>query len=82
MRDALPGSYSHLFNQTGLPAFLLLLNRGSDVAKQLTSTRIQRAIGVVYVPNRERQAHYFDASLSQQFDAVIFYDRTSAVQPL
>ena len=82
MRDALLGSYSHLFHQTGLSAFLLLLDEGSEVSRRLAAIRPQRAIGVVYVPMRERQAHYFDASLSRQFDAAIFYDRTSAVQPL
>jgi erythromycin esterase-like protein len=82
MRQALPGSYSHLFHRTGFPAFLLLMDEGSDAARLLATMRLQRAIGVIYVPTRERQAHYFDASLSRQFDAAIFYDRTSAVQPL
>jgi erythromycin esterase-like protein len=37
---------------------------------------------VIYVPDREREAHYFDAVLPEQFDAAIYYDRTSAVQPI
>lgn len=82
MREALPGSYSHLFHQTGVPAFLLLMPQGSPVARALGTARLERAIGVVYVPSRERQAHYFDAALSEQFDAAVYYDRSSAVQPL
>jgi hypothetical protein len=30
----------------------------------------------------ERVSHYFDASLSSQFDAVIHFDETCAVEPL
>jgi erythromycin esterase-like protein len=82
MREALPGSYSSLFHRTGLHAFLLLMPKGSAVARHLGTARLERAIGVVYVPERERQAHYFDAILSEQFDAAIFYDRSNAVQPL
>jgi erythromycin esterase-like protein len=82
MRDALPGSFSNLFHQTGIPAFLLLMPRGSPIAQALGRSRLERAIGVIYVPDREREAHYFDAVLPEQFDAAIYYDRTSAVQPI
>jgi len=30
----------------------------------------------------ERQSHYFHARLPQQFDAVLHYDQTRAVEPL
>jgi erythromycin esterase-like protein len=82
MREALPGSYSHLFHQVGVPAFVLPLPEGSAVARALNTARLERAIGVVYVPDRERRAHYFYANLSQQFDVAIFYDSSTAVQPL
>jgi erythromycin esterase-like protein len=36
----------------------------------------------VYRPETERQSHYFEARLPQQFDAVIFFDTTHAVEPL
>jgi erythromycin esterase-like protein len=41
--------------------------------------RLERAIGVVYVPQTERQSHYFEARMSKQFDAVIHIDESSAV---
>jgi len=41
-----------------------------------------RAIGVIYLPQTERQSHYFEASISRQFDAVIHLDETHAVEPL
>jgi erythromycin esterase-like protein len=43
---------------------------------------LKRAIGVIYRPDTERMSHYFRATLSDQFDAVIHIDRTSALSPL
>ena len=44
--------------------------------------KLQRAIGVIYRPETERQSHYFHASLQRQFDALLHYDVTRAVEPL
>jgi len=33
-------------------------------------------------PETERLSHYFDARLSDQFDAVLHFDDTRAVEPL
>lgn len=40
------------------------------------------AIGVAYLPQREREQHYFQARLPQQFDPVIHLDETRAVEPI
>ena len=48
----------------------------------LSTPRLERAIGVVYVPQSERASHYFTAQLARQFDAAIFIDRSTAVRPL
>ena len=48
----------------------------------VTLQRLQRAIGVIYRPDTERQSHYFYTRLAQQFDAVIHIDETSALEPL
>jgi hypothetical protein len=37
---------------------------------------------VIYRPETERQSHYFRATLPHQFDAVLHYDVTRAVEPL
>jgi len=37
---------------------------------------------VIYRPETERASHYFYASLSRQFDAVIHVDNSRAVEPL
>ena len=43
---------------------------------------LERAIGVVYLPESELASHYFQARLSDQFDAIIHFDQTRAVEPL
>lgn len=79
---ALPGSYEDLLHQVLPSNFVLPLHSGSAVAKALQEHRLERAIGVLYLPASERQSHYFHASLPAQFDAVIHIDRSSALTPL
>jgi erythromycin esterase-like protein len=80
VRPSLPGSYERLFHDTGLPAFVLDL--AGPVSAVLRGPRLERAIGVIYRPATERHSHYFIASLPDQFDLVIHYDETRAVEPL
>jgi erythromycin esterase-like protein len=81
VRRALPNSIESLFHETGLGDFLLLL-REESVHGALSQALLERAIGVIYRPETERVSHYFEAHLSEQFDAVIHIDRTLAVIPL
>ncbi|HEX8385942.1 MAG TPA: erythromycin esterase family protein [Rubricoccaceae bacterium] len=80
VRPALVGSYEHLFHEVGVPAFYVHLE--GAVAEALRAPRLERAIGVLYLPETERASHYFQAALSGQFDAVVHYDETRAVDPL
>ena len=75
-----------------LEGFYLIMHSKSDTAKlgpevkslmeTLTPPRLQRAIGVQYRKTTERQSHYFSASLPLQFDALIHFDETKALEPL
>jgi erythromycin esterase-like protein/predicted phosphoribosyltransferase len=82
VRPALAGSYEALFHAAGRDRFLLILNESDLMAQQLRAPRLERAIGVIYRPETERQSHYFRARLSDQFDAVLHFDETRAVKPL
>jgi erythromycin esterase-like protein len=82
VRPALPGSYETLFHTTRLPNFEIDLRGSPQAAEQLLAPRLQRAIGVIYRPETERVSHYIYARLSEQFDAVIHFDHTRAVEPL
>jgi erythromycin esterase-like protein len=81
VRPALPFSYEAMLHRVGSEAFWLS-TREEEVNDALRPPRLERAIGVIYRPETERQSHYFDAVLSKQFDAVVHYDRTRALVPL
>lgn len=82
VRPALDESYEALFNQAGGNNFLLTMRADRRLSSALRDPRLERAIGVIYLPRTERQSHYFDARLSDQFDAVIHFDETQALEPL
>src|SRR5215217_5150728 len=82
VRPALNESYEALFHETNIANFLLTLRDNKQLSIALQEPRLERAIGVIYVPQSERQSHYFDARLSSQFDAVIHFDETRALEPL
>ncbi len=81
VRPALDGSYEAIFHSTRLTAFLLPLH-DLRVASVLRAPHLERAIGVIYLPQSERLSHYFECHLPRQFDAVIHIDRTKALIPL
>lgn len=82
VRPALGGSYEDVFHDARIPRFLLTLRDDRHTADALREPMLERAIGVIYRPETERQSHYFRARLSNQFDAVIHFDETRAVEPL
>ena len=82
VRPALADSVEELFHEAGEKAFLLSFGAAPASAEALRSARLERAIGVIYRPETERQSHYFRARVSDQFDAVIHIDETRAVEPL
>jgi erythromycin esterase-like protein len=82
IRPALAGSYERLFHDSGMSQFLLPLRTDLALASALHGPRLERAIGVLYLPETERRSHYFHARLSDQFDYVLHFDETRAVEPL
>jgi len=82
VRPGMDDSYELMFHDVGIPQFLLVIRRNGDLVEELKPAHLERAIGVIYRPETERWSHYFHASLSQQFDAIIHFDETRAVEPL
>ena len=82
VRPALAGSYEALFHDTQCERFMLILNEADALSKELREARLERAIGVIYRIQTERQSHYFQVRLSDQFDALLHFDETRAVRPL
>jgi protein-L-isoaspartate(D-aspartate) O-methyltransferase len=84
VQPALPNSYEQLCHATGLARFMLGLRGRGDLCgpKGLGKARLERAIGVIYRPETERESHYFQANLPRQFDEYVWFDDTHAVTPL
>jgi erythromycin esterase-like protein len=82
VRPGMPGSWEALLHDVGISNFLLPMKRNADLIDALNQVRLERAIGVIYRPQTERLSHYFEARLPRQFDAVIHFDETRAVEPL
>ena len=82
VRPALAGSIEELLHDTGRGDFYVPMHDSSPAADALDVVRLSRAIGVIYLPQTERQSHYFHVRPSDQFDAMIHIDSTSAVEPL
>jgi erythromycin esterase-like protein len=86
VRPSLVGSYERVFHDvavsTETPRFLLRMLEENDAIRALAEPRLQRAIGVIYRPETERQSHYYDVELPRQFDAIIHLDETSALRGL
>jgi len=81
VRQGLNNSYERFLHQVDIPNFFLNL-RDEETREILRRPMLERAIGVIYQPETERVSHYFEASLAEQFDGVIHFDKTRALEPL
>lgn len=75
-------SVEGLFHATGRERFLLPLRDDARLAGALAHPLLERAIGVIYRPGTERQSHYFHVQVARQFDALVHFDRSHALEPL
>lgn len=82
VRPALNGSVEELFHEVERSEFLISPMLSRAAAEPLDAVRLGRAIGVIYLPDTERQSHYYHVRPGEQFDAVIHLDRTTALEPL
>ena len=82
VREGLLASWEDVFHETGADRFLLPLRHSAALRSLAAPRRLQRAIGVIYRPETERQSHYFFTRLPDQFDAVVHIDETHALEPL
>jgi protein-L-isoaspartate(D-aspartate) O-methyltransferase len=81
VRPARDDSYEGRSRDAGVPAFLLETGPGQQdhIRDALAEPLLERAIGVIYRPETELLSHYFQAELSRQFDAWIWFTETKAV---
>jgi protein-L-isoaspartate(D-aspartate) O-methyltransferase len=81
VRTARDDSYEGRSREANIPAFFLETGPGQkdDIRAELAEPLLERAIGVIYRPETELLSHYFQAELSRQFDAWIWFTETKAV---
>lgn len=79
--DSHAESFEHLLHMAEADNFLLPLREIEHRAlrERLTEEHGQRAIGVSYDPDNELEKHYQGARLAEQFDELIWFDRTTAL---
>lgn len=94
VRPGLPDSHEALLHELsqkmGAEKFWLNLQAQATSQLQLQSQevvllgkeRLERYIGVIYAPATERWSHYLKTRLDQQYDALIYLDKTRALNPL
>jgi protein-L-isoaspartate(D-aspartate) O-methyltransferase len=81
VRPAREDSYEGRSRASGISAFFLELGPAQkrEIRDALAEPLLERAIGVIYRPETELLSHYFQAELSRQFDAWIWFEETHAV---
>ncbi len=82
VRDPMPDSYEEVFHHVNHKQFLIDLREDNEAVDMLMVPRLERAIGVIYRPETERSSHYFRCCLPEQFDFLLHFDVTEAVEPL
>lgn len=82
IRPGMEDSYERLFHDAGIERHLLDFGKHPELAKRLSAPMLERFIGVIYRPETERASHYVNSAIARQFDAFVWFDRTTAVSPL
>jgi len=79
--EAIPGSYEHLMHQTGMSPMLMLFDDPEE-HQPLLQPRGNRAVGVVYHPERDATQNYVQTVMPLRYNAFLFFEETQALTPL
>ncbi len=82
IQTPLQDSYEEIFHQIKYERFLMDLRQDNMAVNLLMEERPHRAIGVIYRPKSERESHYYQSILPKQFDFMIHFDTTTAIEPI
>jgi erythromycin esterase-like protein len=80
--EARPGSMEALLHEEVGRDALLVWSRDGSRPAELERRLDHRAIGVVYRPERERWGNYVPTVLGERYDAFLYLEDTSPLQPL
>lgn len=77
---AIAQSVEDVLHCAGVGNFYLSLS--GEIAQSFVQPRLMRSVGVVYRKQTERESHYIDCRLAEQFDGIVYFDKTRALEPL
>jgi erythromycin esterase len=77
-----PASTEELLRRSGAPGQSLFVHPRGEQPEWLARRRDHRAIGVVYRPHAEQWGNYVPTVLGRRYDALLWFERTTALQPL
>jgi len=77
-----PGSLEDILHEAAPAVSLMVFPPYRERPDVLVDELAQRAIGVVYRPDRERWGNYVPTVLGDRYDAFLWIDETRAVAPL
>lgn len=82
VRPGLPGSWEDVLHRARPGDWYVVPRAGSALRDAMSEPRLERAIGVVYRPDTERASHYVASRIGERYDAIVHFDRTTAVEPI
>jgi erythromycin esterase-like protein len=81
-----PGTYESLLHEVskviGQNCYSISFRKNRELRRIFSQVRGHRAIGVVYHPQYEHFGNYVPTAFSYRYDAFLFLDQTSALEPL
>jgi erythromycin esterase-like protein len=75
-------SYERIFHDAGVSPALFDFIADEALKSELSTSRLQRFIGVVYRRETELRSHYMEVALPLAFDAFVWFDRSEAITPI
>lgn len=77
INEPIPNSYEELFGKVGSDFMI-----PTETIKELKFPMYERAIGVIYQPEREKIGHYFESDLAARYDWMIHVEKSNPLHPL
>lgn len=76
------GSVDEKLNRFDSPQYFVVFEEGDEALPYWSMRPGQRAMGVIYHPEREDPGNYVGTNPAERYDALIFIEKTSALNPL
>lgn len=84
LKNGIKGSIEHILHETNSTNFLLCFKdptMDQEFLREMEKKRLERYVGVIYRPATEKSSHYSMSSISKEFDAIVFFDKSHALIP-